>query len=249
MIKSMIKSTIMRTVTITSTITDTNMGESSLALFAWLSPAYPVGAFAYSHGLEWAVEADDVSDGVSLRDWVEQVLEHGSGRNDALLFAAAWRAVQAQDMARLREISQLACALAPSRERRLESVQQGAAFRDATSAAWPHPLFAQACEAMGAQAPYVVCFAAAAGAHGLPLRPALDGFLAAFAANLISAAVRLSVVGQTEGQSVLARLAPLAARVAQESEAGDLDELGGCAFRVDLASLRHETQYSRLFRS
>jgi len=229
------------------------MGESALALFAWLSPAYPVGAFAYSHGLEWAVECGDVSDGASLQNWLEQILEYGSGRNDALLFAAVWRAVQAQDMAqdmaRVREIAELAAALTPSRERRLESLQQGAAFRDATSAAWPHPLFAQACEAMGAQAPYVVCFAAAVGAHGLPLRPALEGFLAAFAANLVSAAVRLSLVGQTEGQSVLARLAPLAARVAQEGEAGDLDDLGGSAFRVDLASLRHETQYSRLFRS
>jgi urease accessory protein len=237
------------------------MGESALALFAWLSPAYPVGAFAYSHGLEWAVECGDVSDGASLQNWLEQILEYGSGRNDALLFAAVWRAVQAQDMAqdmvqdmaqdmaRVREIAELAAALAPSRERRLESLQQGAAFRDATSAAWPHPLFAQACEAMGAQAPYVVCFAAAVGAHGLPLRPALEGFLAAFAANLVSAAVRLSVVGQTQGQGIVARLAPLAARLAQECESGDFDALGGCAFRADLASLRHETQYSRLFRS
>ncbi len=225
------------------------MGDPPLELFAWLSPAYPVGAFAYSHGLEWAVEAGDVRDGASLFDWLESLLAHGSGRNDALLFAAAWRATQSGDMAGLREIAELAAALAPSRERRLESLQQGAAFCAVTHAAWPHPAFARACEAMGAQAPYVVCFAAAAGAHGLALRPALDGFIAAFAANLVSAAVRLSVLGQTDGQGALARLAPLAARLAQECEAGDLDDLGGCAFRADLASLRHETQYSRLFRS
>ena len=243
----------MGTITATSMIMDTatvtNMGEAPLALFAWLSPSYPVGAFAYSHGLEWAVESGDVRDGETLGDWLEALLLNGSGRNDALIFAAAFHAGARDGWGELGEVAELSAALAPSRERRLESLQQGAAFLDATLAAWPCARLTQAAAAIGAHTSYPVCFAAAVAAHGLALRPALDGFIAAFAANLVSAAVRLSVVGQTQGQGIVARLAPLAARLAQECESGDLDALGGCAFRADLASLRHETQYSRLFRS
>lgn len=220
---------------------------TELALFAWLSPSYPVGAFAYSHGLEWAIEMGDVRDARTLGDWIEAILDHGSGRNDAILFAAAFRA--ARGAGPVGPLAELACALAASSERRLESVQQGAAFLAATRAAWPaDPLEALARD-IGANTAYPVCFAAAAAAHGMALRPALDGYLSAFASNLVSAAVRLSVVGQTAGQGVIARLAPAAARIAAFAETSSLDDLGGCAFRADLASLHHETQYSRLFRS
>ncbi len=225
----------------------TSTTEPALALFAWLSPSYPVGAFAYSHGVEWAVECGDVRDAASLAQWIETILAHGSGRNDAVLFTAAFNAVKAAgDLA---DIAELACALAASSERRLESVQQGAAFLAATRAAWPCDALDAASAAIGANTAYPVCFAAAAAAHGMALRPALDGYLAAFASNLVSAAVRLSVIGQTAGQGVVAGLAPVAARVADFAQGSTLDDLGGFAFRADLASLHHETQYSRLFRS
>ena len=103
--------------------------------------------------------------------------------------------------------------------------------------------------AIGAHKAYPVCFAAALAAHDLPLRPALEGFLAAFAGNLVSAAVRLSVLGQTQAQAILARLSPRIAAMADAAERGALEDLGSCAFRADLASMKHETQYSRLFRS
>lgn len=228
------------------------MSDPALALFAWLSPSYPVGAFAYSHGVEWAVECGDVRDVNTLGAWIETVLEHGSGRNDAILFTAAFRAVGAGDEPALEELSavaELACALAASSERRLESMQQGAAFLAATGAAWPCAMLEAARARIGANTAYPVCFAAAAAAHGMALRPALDGYLCAFASNLVSAAVRLSVVGQTAGQGVVARLAPVASRVADVAQAASLDDLGGFALRADLASLHHETQYSRLFRS
>jgi urease accessory protein len=225
---------------------NTSTTDASLALFAWLSPSYPVGAFAYSHGLEWAFEAGDLRNGGDLEGWIAALLEHGAGRNDSILFAQAH---SAGDGADLGEIAELAGALAPSSERRLESLQQGAAFLAATRAAWPCAGLERAAASIGANTAYCVCFAAAAAAHGLPLRPALDGFLLAFAANLVSAAVRLSLVGQTEGQAIVARLAPLAARIASQAADRGLDDLGSAAFRADLASLRHETQYSRLFRS
>lgn len=220
---------------------------TDLALFAWLSPTYPVGAFAYSHGLEWAIETGDVHDVETLGAWIECILLHGSGRNDAILFAAAFRAVREANS--IGEIAELACALAASSERRLESVQQGAAFLAATRAAWPSVALEKIAADIGAHTAYPILFAAATAAHGMNLRPALDGYLAAFASNLVSGAVRLSVIGQTAGQGIVARIAPTAAQIAAFAQASTLDDLGGLAFRADLASLHHETQHARLFRS
>lgn len=222
--------------------------DKTLALLAWLSPAYPVGAYAYSHGLEWAAEAGDVRDLQTLIDWISDILTHGSGRNDAILFVQAWRNAMAggDDLASLAE---LAIALAPSRERRLEALQQGAAFLNATRAAWPHPQIDRFAEAVNGQSAYCIAFAVAAAAHDVPLRPALDSFLSAFASNLVSAAVRLNVVGQTDGQRAVAVLTGVALQVAQSIEHSSLDDLGGSAFRADIAAMRHETQHARLFRS
>ena len=218
--------------------------DASLALFAWLSPTYPVGAYAYSHGLEHAVEQGAVHDGATLEAWIAALLIHGSGRNDSIVFAAAHRAEDD-----LPAIAELAVALAASRERRLETLQQGAAFLAATRAAWPCETLERRAALIGADTAYPVCFALAAAAHHMPLRPALDGFLAAFASNLVSGAVRMSVVGQTEGQRIVARLAPIASSLAAQAQNATLDDLGGCAFRADLASFHHETQNARLFRS
>lgn len=256
--------TITRTITIITmimitsmiTITDTNtrmtdatgVSALDLALLAWASPAYPVGAFAYSHGVEWAIESGDVSDGESLYLWLSDILNVGSGRNDAILFAAAWRAA-ANDPTELTDTAELAVALAGSSERRLESLQQGAGFLAATRAAWPSATLETCAAAIGADTAYSVCFAAAVAARGLPLRPALDIYLSAFASNLVSATVRLSIIGQTEGQKIVARLSADIGPLAATAEQTTLDDLGGCAFRADLAALHHETQYSRLFRS
>ncbi len=219
-----------------------------LALLAWLSPAYPVGAYAYSHGLEWAVEAGDVKDRETLVAWIGDILRHGSGRNDAILFTAAWREARAGGD-KLTELAELAIALAPSRERRLEAQQQGSAFLAATRAAWPHPALDHFAKSAGANTAYCIAFAVAAAAHELDLRPALDAFLSAFASNLVSGAVRMSVIGQTEGQMAVAELSVIAREVADVAEYSSLDDLGGSAFRADIAAMRHETQNSRLFRS
>jgi len=221
---------------------------SALPLLIWLSPAFPVGAFAYSHGLEAAVEAGDITNAATLQAWLEDLVRYGSLRADALLAACAWRAAMAGDMAGVIEINDLTLALAPSKERHLETTGQGNAFVTAVQASWPSDLMGEL--AQGAEpVAYPVAVAVAAAAHGVPLPALLDAYLVAFAGNLVSAAVRLGPVGQTDGQKIIARLVPALREAAQMAASGTLDDLGSAALRSDIAAMRHETQYSRLFRS
>jgi urease accessory protein len=221
---------------------------TTLPLLAWLSPAYPVGGYAYSHGLEWAAESGAIVDERSLAAWLADLLEDGVGRNDAILLSAAYRATTAGDSAALLEVNDLALALAPSQELRLETRQQGRSFLDTTLAAWPTMLLSDFAPALDEVA-YPVAIGLAAGAHGLPLTPTLDAFLLAFMQNLISAALRLAPIGQTAGARTLAQLAPVIAAIAREVPELTLDDLGSATFRADLGSFLHETQYTRLFRS
>jgi urease accessory protein len=221
--------------------------STPLALYAWLSPAFPVGAFAYSHGLEWAVEAGDVADAASLASWLADIVAHGALRSDMILLAAAWRAATAGDAAAAIEVNDLALALTPSAERHLETAAQGTAFAAAIRAAWP-------CRALDLLAKtdaiaYPVAVGVAAAGHAIGLRPTLEAFALAFCSNLVSAGVRLGCVGQSDAQRVIAGCCPSLPALAAFAEASTLEDLGSCAMRVDIASMRHETQYSRLFRS
>jgi urease accessory protein len=216
-------------------------------LFTWLSPAFPVGGFSYSHGLEWVVETGSIKSAAALGDWIEDVLEHGAGRSDLIFFAEAWRAVARGDRRRLDEVAALASAFAASAERRLETLAQGAAFLAAVGAVWPHPTLAAL--ARSQEIAYPVAVGASTAAHGLPLALSAQTFLQAFAANLVSAGVRLVPLGQTDGLRVLARLEALLERLLGTALAASLGEVGGAAILVDIASMRHETQYTRLFRS
>lgn len=219
---------------------------SLLPLFVWLSPAFPVGAFAYSHGLESVVDAGLVHDAGTLADWLGDLLRRGSARQDAVLAAEAWRA-GGGDLSGLLELNDLALALAPTRERRLETGATGRAFTDAIRAAWPDA----ACAALTGvgDVAYPVAFGASAGRSGLPLGPSLEALALTFVGNLVSAAVRLGPIGQTDGQRVTAALLPEARRLGGWAAASTLDDLGACALRSDIAALHHETLYSRLFRS
>lgn len=229
-------------ITATRTMTDP---AALLRLLAWLSPAFPTGAFAWSHGIEWAVESGDVTDAPSLQAWIEDVLRHGAGRNDAILLRHAHRA--AHDPEALAAVADLALAAQPARERREESIGQGDAFCRA-AAAWGTAPLATLAARVG-HVPYPVALGALAGAQGIAEDDVVPGALQGFAANLVSAAVRLIPLGQSAGLAVLAALAPTLLAVADGSRMAGLDELGAAAFRADLAAMRHETQYTRLFRS
>ena len=218
---------------------------ANLRLLAWLSPAFPTGGFAYSHGLEWAVEQREIRDADTLFDWMSDVLRFGAGRSDAILLRQAHRAQG--DLDRLAELTELALATSPSRERRAEASGQGNAFALAARP-WNDTLLRELSDRV-TDIPYCVAVGALAGVSGIAEDFATSGALQAFAANLISAAVRLVPLGQTTGLAVLARLEPVMLDVATQTRSCSLDDLGSFCFRSDIAAMRHETQYTRLFRS
>lgn len=222
--------------------------ETSLdpRLMIWLSPSFPVGSFAYSHGLELAVERGWIKDMASLQDWLRALVAQGSLRTDLILCAQAWRAASAADRDRLVAINDIAIALQPSAERHLETVTQGGAFLCAMQAAWPVALL----DGMtGRDIAYPVAAGAAIGAHGLDLEGSLMAYAVAFTQNLASAGIRLSLIGQSDAQRILAALLPQLQQLATETASLTLDDLGSATFRSDIASLLHETQHTRLFRS
>jgi urease accessory protein len=226
----------------TTIITATMMTDASAAvlrLLAWLSPGFPTGAYAYSHGLEWGVDSGDIRDGDALLAWISDILSNGSGRNDAILLRHAHRS--ARDPDALQSLTELASAIAPSRERLAETVDQGTAFLRSAQA-WRRPSLPEAVA-------YPVAVGALAGWHDIDEDLTVAAYLQAFASNLISAGIRLVPLGQTTGLHVLVALEPIVLQVARDTSAAALADLGGCAFRVDLAAMRHETQYTRLFRS
>jgi urease accessory protein len=216
--------------------------ETVLRLLAWLSPGFPTGAFAYSHGLEWAVESGDIRDEATLCDWLADVLVHGAGRSDAILLRHARRATE---LAGLAELCELASAIAPCSERRMETLAQGQAFARAAMAWGGVRLSAL----LGSDVPYPIAVGALAADHDIDEDATVAAYLQAMAANLISTAVRLVPLGQTAGLRVLVALEPTLLAVAAETRAATLDDLGGACFRSDVAAMRHETQYTRLFRS
>ena len=228
------------------------MGADAAALYrlmTWLSPAFPVGAFAYSSGIEWAVEAGDIGDAETLRGWLAAMLNDGSGFCDAVFLVHAHRAVETGDDNALREVADLAAAFVPSRERQLETSTQGRAFIEIARAAWSGPGLDQTLSHCDGAPVYPVAVGVVASVHGIGLRPTLHAFLHAVVSNWISAGSRLIPLGQTDSQRVLAALEPAVADTAERAGRAALDDLGSATFRADLASLRHETQYTRLFRS
>lgn len=221
-------------------------------LLAWLSPGFPVGAYSFSHGLEFAIEDGLIHDPDTLADWLATVLDHGTGHHDATLFGAAHRAVTDDDPAALRDVAAWAAAMRPTGELALENTAQGQAFVTTVHDTWPET--ALWLDRLADPPPvYPVAVAVAAAATGVPLSPALVAYLHAFIANLVSAGVRLVPLGQTAGQRILAAFAQpvLDAATATIAQPADTwrDRLGTATPMVDWASLKHETQYTRLFRS
>lgn len=206
-----------------------------LLLLTWMSPAFPTGGFAYSHGLEWAIEHGTVRDGATLTRWIADLVTRGSGWNDAVLFARCWE----DDPATL---NALALALASSRERHLETTQQGRAFRIAAGVFAPPVLDEE-------EIAYPVAAGSACAAMDIDREQALLAWLQGFAAMLTSVAVRLVPIGQTAGLEALRDLAPVIAATAGRAASASLEDLGAITLAADIAAMQHETQHSRVFRT
>jgi urease accessory protein len=223
-----------------------------LRLHSWLSPAFPTGSYSYSHGLEWAVEAGHIHDRKSLVDWLEADLRYGSGRNEAIFFCAAGCCAIEDDRAKLFEIAELAAAFRATSEFALESSQQAAACLATLRQVWPDRvldwLSEMLCERHVQPALAVVLGVRLARQH-IPVSLALPAFLQSYIANLVSAGVRLIPLGQTDGQLAIAELEDAVLAASVQAQKATIDDLGSAAFMVDLASMAHETQYTRLFRS
>ena len=223
------------------------MSSALYRLMTWLSPNYPVGAYAYSHGIEWAVETGSVVDEDSLIDWIAPIIQFGGGWTDAVLFKLVFEA--ASDIEMLKEFNEKALALAPSQERLLETRSQGTAFLKTTLEAWPWGNCREIISHLGSDIAYPVAVAMAARGHEIPLTMAMPAYLHGITANLVSAGVRLVPLGQTAGQRTIARFESLIEEVSGSAITADLRHLGGIAIQSDIAAMNHETQYTRLFRS
>jgi urease accessory protein len=226
-----------------------NEAAALYRLMTWLSPAFPVGAFSYSSGIEWAVEAGDITDAASLRDWLASMLADGAGFCDGIFLAEAYRAATSADAVSLRDIAELAAAFVPSRERHLETSAQGRAFIDIIRSAWNCDGLDQMVSACDGAIVYPVAVGLVSAAHAIPLQPTMHAFLHAVVSNWISAGARLVPLGQTDCQRVLAQLEPTVVSTGKRALEASLEDLGSATFRADLAGMRHETQYTRLFRS
>lgn len=216
--------------------------QALLRLMAWLSPAFPIGGFAWSAGLERAVADGLVKNAGDLEAWLATLMRHGALWNDAVLFSEAWRSFE--DAGVLREVAELGLAMAGSAERFAETLSLGKAFVTAASA-WSDPVL----ERLPTDVPFSVAVGAIAAAHGVPADKALAAFLHAAVSQAVSAGIRLGCCGQADGVKILAALEGEIAQLSERAPNLTLDNLGGAAVQAEIASLRHETQHSRLFRS
>jgi urease accessory protein len=220
-----------------------------IRLMSWLSPAFPVGAYTYSHGLETAVEDAAIRDRLSAGEWIVDMVAEGAGRSDAVLLAHAWRAVANDDADMLAEVAAEAVALSPTAELSLETEAQGAAFLKAVEAAWPTSAVERLRDVHDGPVAYPVAVGVTAAGHQVPLTDTVVAYLHAFAANLTSAVVRLVPLGQTDGLHITRTLEPLLPKIAAVALATPLERLSTATLMADLKSMQHETQRTRLFRS
>ena len=234
---------------------DEKSGFPALALLrlqSWLSPAFPTGSYSYSHGLEFAVEAGHVHDRKSLVDWLEADLCYGSGRNEAIFFSEAWHCADDNNPAKLFEIAELAAAFRATWEFALESSQQGRTCLATLRHVWPDRVldwFSQILSDRKVQPAVSVVLGIRSARQGIPASLALPAFLQSYIANLVAAGVRLIPLGQTDGQLAIAELEKAVLSATAQTKKATIADLGSAAFMVDLASMEHEGQYTRLFRS
>ena len=216
-------------------------GDASLLrLMTLFSPVFPVGGFAYSHGLEQAVHENFIKNAEDLFNWLDDLLIHGSLHNDAILIAETWRYTNLDQ--NISPLIEIANAIAASKERLMEIHLQGAAFcRAITETGFSNKIYKTL--------PYPVAVGVLGYRLEIKLPSLLTAYLHAFISNLVQAAIRLVPLGQSDGVKIMAKLERTILAITDNSDKLTLDNLGSCCFLSDIMAMRHETLYSRIFRS
>ncbi len=211
----------------------TSVHQDIMTLQTWFSPAFPTGAFSYSHGMESAIQDNLVKDAGSLKSWIGSLLSHGSGRNDGLFLKAAYEGVD--------ESNGLCLALCGSKERLRETIELGKAFSRVVRASYDVKL--------PDRTAYPVAVGMTAKQIGLDLTLTLQSYLQAFTSNLISVGVRTIPLGQQAGQDCLIGLYPVIESMTKKIKSESLNELGSATFISDLMAMKHEKCVPRIYRT
>ena len=205
-----------------------------ITVMQWLSPAFPIGGFAYSHGLEWAINKGYVSNREELQNWVSDLLEYGSLKNDAILIKLVLKGSDPK------EINEIAIALCPANERLSETQLQGGAFCKIMREVWSLEIDDLALP---------IALALAAKNENIDQNLVVPAYLHSFCSNLISVAMRLIPIGQTDGQKTLRELSPLISDSVRAVAKSDKDDLGSACFLSDVSAMQHEYLQPRVFKT
>jgi urease accessory protein len=205
-----------------------------MTVMQWMSPAFPIGAFAYSHGLEWAIDKDHVSNGEKLQKWITDLLEYGSLRTDAIFISLILRGHD------VRKMNELSMALCPAGERLLETKLQGSAFAKVIEDVWQQDI---------GELSLPIAVALAAKNQSIEQDLILPAYLHAFCSNLISAAIRLIPIGQTEGQRIMLELYPTISDLVKTASESEIDDLNSACFFSDVSAMEHEYLQPRIFKT
>ncbi|MEM6619633.1 MAG: urease accessory UreF family protein [Pseudomonadota bacterium] len=205
-----------------------------LTLTQWLSPAFPTGAFAYSHGVETAITRGWIADATGLGAWLRDALIQGTGRTDVIWLRLAASGADPE------AVNAQCRSFATGWERLREADRQGAAFSRTAAAVWDLDL-----------PPLLLPVAVGRAVDLLGIDPDLAAavYLQAFVTNLVSAAMRLMPLGQTDGQRVIYALAPAVLATVDDTRGATEDDVFSNTFLGDVAAMGHETQEPRLFQS
>jgi len=225
------------------------LNENMYYLLTWFSPSFPIGAYAYSHGLEYAIESKTVKNTSDLFDWISDFLNYGTCYNDGIIISNAYDAVLKNNITELEKISLIAKAFKPTKEISLESYQQGISFADAVSKSLNSKKFDKLIKILNKNISYVIAVACAGGVCNINKLDLVNAYFHAFISNLISAALRLMSIGQTESQILILKFKKEVELLTNKILLNSLDGIGSSVFVGDWSSARHEKQYSRLFRS
>jgi urease accessory protein len=220
-----------------------------LALLQLTSPALPVGAYSYSEGLEALVDRQLIINANQLQLWLTECLTTGSISIEAAILLRAYRARKGDDLESLSYWNHWLSATRESYELQQQNWQMGRSLWKLMRDLQPQVSWAELEVALGENCNFAIVFALAAVERGIDEHTLLIGYLYSWASNLVGAGVKLIPLGQTDGQRLLLELGkPLMAAVDQTLVLQDKD-LFSCNWGLALASMTHETQYSRLFRS